>query len=694
MAAKAKQFDALWSGILDDDGECVSGGKVYTYAAGTLTAKDTYTNRDKTLPVAANPIILDAYGRAEVYGDGLYYIVVKDANDVTLWDMDNIEITATNANLFLEGDNLTSSSVNGDINIVPTGSGIIKLDGPSDAVLSTKDTNQDLDLAPNGIGKIYFNKSDTGSTGVNVILDEDTMASDRADALATQQSTKAYVDNTADDLRAELSVIAQQNNFQSFAEVASTDGFPAWLSAGGAGSLVTTLLATTTPFVFKASGVEKTVSVNQTVNITAGFGSNNTLLINEAGWTGSSAQETQAKTFGERANHVVVMNYDNAGTNISGLSVGDKVVFRGVNTAGASEYIYCEMVTVGASGTLRILWRAVQADGVRITFRDNDTWTLVRTNWIFCSTTDGSLSATTVHPVEVDTLPSAGTSGRYILLKSSGQWYYDDGATIATTVKGLIGWSFSHNTSDNGAVGYPIDWGCFGYKFLSMKRSDIQLSIGLDPLSTSKGLIFTGTIQVADRIYRYKQSRINTATVGDRIDSTVDIAAIGIKYVYVSYLTGKLYFSDIMPRKIDEGVYMHPSKMYRCIFFMTHSASAFDPFTYDNGEVLMYGATNITAAITTSFANYPIQSGFFPSFIKKMSLYININRAGGIDGIYSTISLSSTTAYFIDCQGTNPSYFRGIFPLPFVFSGYVRIKSDTDSGSFTLTAFTLGGFEI
>jgi len=361
-------------------------------------------------------------------------------------------------------------------------------------------------------------------------------------------------------------------------------------------------LATTTPFSFKGSGIDKTVSANQTVTITAGYSANNTLLINEAAWTAASSQETQSKVFGERAHASVIMNFDTAGTNISGLSVGDKVVFRAVNSSAAVEYIYCEMITVGASGTLRILWRAVQADGLRITFRDNDTWTLCRTNWIFCSTTDGSLSATTVHPVEVDTLPSAGTAGKYILLKSTGQWYYDDGATIATTVKGLIGWSFSHNTSDNGAVGYPVDWGCFNYKFLNMRRSDIQVTVFIDPLSTSKGLVINGTVRIADKLYKYKETRVSTATSGDRIDSTADIAAVGIKYVYVSYTTGKLYLSDVMPRKWDEGVLMHPNKMYRCVFFLPHTASAFEPFTHDQNKVLLFGTSNITSAITTSFA--------------------------------------------------------------------------------------------
>lgn len=197
MASKAKQFDALWSGILDDEGLPVASGKVYTYIAGSSsTTKATYTDRDKNT-TAANPIILDAYGRAEVYGDGLYNIIVKDANDTTLWDMDNVEIIAQSANLILDGDELSSQSVNGNIDIQPTGTGVIRMggtnNGSGDAQITTIQTNKDIDIAPNGSGKTYFNKNDAGSTGINVVLDEDNFVSDRADALATQQSTKAYI---------------------------------------------------------------------------------------------------------------------------------------------------------------------------------------------------------------------------------------------------------------------------------------------------------------------------------------------------------------------------------------------------------------------------------------------------------------------------------------------------------------------
>lgn len=93
MGTKAIQVDSLWAGIKDNNNEPLSGGLVYSYEAGTTTPKALYTDRDKTSP-ATNPVVLDTYGRAEVYGDGLYKLVVHDADDVSLYDMDDMEFVA------------------------------------------------------------------------------------------------------------------------------------------------------------------------------------------------------------------------------------------------------------------------------------------------------------------------------------------------------------------------------------------------------------------------------------------------------------------------------------------------------------------------------------------------------------------------------------------------------------------------
>lgn len=87
--ATAIQVESLWNGLEDNNGNPLAGGKVYTYYAGTTTPVSLFTASDKSLN-ATNPLILDGYGRAQVYADGRYKFVVKTSADVTLYTLDNL----------------------------------------------------------------------------------------------------------------------------------------------------------------------------------------------------------------------------------------------------------------------------------------------------------------------------------------------------------------------------------------------------------------------------------------------------------------------------------------------------------------------------------------------------------------------------------------------------------------------------
>jgi hypothetical protein len=69
----------------DDNGNPLSGGKVYTYLAGTLTPRATYTDQGG-LTANANPVILDSAGRADIWLDNSasYKFIVKTSGDVTV----------------------------------------------------------------------------------------------------------------------------------------------------------------------------------------------------------------------------------------------------------------------------------------------------------------------------------------------------------------------------------------------------------------------------------------------------------------------------------------------------------------------------------------------------------------------------------------------------------------------------------
>jgi hypothetical protein len=79
--------------FFNNDGTVLSGGKIYTYAAGTSTPKATYTTSAGTI-AHTNPIILDSAGRVpggEVWLlAATYKFVLNTSSDVLIATYDNI----------------------------------------------------------------------------------------------------------------------------------------------------------------------------------------------------------------------------------------------------------------------------------------------------------------------------------------------------------------------------------------------------------------------------------------------------------------------------------------------------------------------------------------------------------------------------------------------------------------------------
>lgn len=87
-------FAGVGAQLFDDSGNVLTGGKIYTYAAGTTTPLVSYTSRTGVTP-HSNPIILNAAGRVatgEIWLDYqyLYKFVVTTATDVLIATYDNI----------------------------------------------------------------------------------------------------------------------------------------------------------------------------------------------------------------------------------------------------------------------------------------------------------------------------------------------------------------------------------------------------------------------------------------------------------------------------------------------------------------------------------------------------------------------------------------------------------------------------
>lgn len=84
--------------FFDANGHCLSGGKVWTYIAGTTTLKDSYTTSVGDVP-NTNPVILNSRGEADIWLSGAYKIKLTDASDVQIYVKDNISSNVDYASL-------------------------------------------------------------------------------------------------------------------------------------------------------------------------------------------------------------------------------------------------------------------------------------------------------------------------------------------------------------------------------------------------------------------------------------------------------------------------------------------------------------------------------------------------------------------------------------------------------------------
>lgn len=82
-------------------GAPLAGGRIYTYDAGTNTPRQTWQDPAQTI-VNANPVVLDARGEALVFWSGNYKVVLKDASDVTIWSVDNVQDQTAASNAYTD----------------------------------------------------------------------------------------------------------------------------------------------------------------------------------------------------------------------------------------------------------------------------------------------------------------------------------------------------------------------------------------------------------------------------------------------------------------------------------------------------------------------------------------------------------------------------------------------------------------
>lgn len=117
--------------FFDDNGDPLSGGKIYSYAAGTSTPLATYTDQGEGTP-NANPVILDANGEANIWlGSSSYKFIVKTSADVTLRTTDNVAYIAN-------GDITTGKIADGAVTTAKLAAGAVTQAKLADKTIETQ----------------------------------------------------------------------------------------------------------------------------------------------------------------------------------------------------------------------------------------------------------------------------------------------------------------------------------------------------------------------------------------------------------------------------------------------------------------------------------------------------------------------------------------------------------------------------
>jgi hypothetical protein len=116
MAVNLSPVGGVAAQFFDNDGNVLSGGKIFTYTAGTSTPAVTYTNASGAI-AHSNPIILDSAGRVpsgEIWlTDGIQYkFVIKNASDVLIGTYDNIIGINSNFLNFLAEQEIQTATAN------------------------------------------------------------------------------------------------------------------------------------------------------------------------------------------------------------------------------------------------------------------------------------------------------------------------------------------------------------------------------------------------------------------------------------------------------------------------------------------------------------------------------------------------------------------------------------------------------
>jgi hypothetical protein len=120
MAVFLSPVGGVAAQFFTNTGAVLTGGKLYTYAAGTTTPQSTYTTSAGST-AHTNPIVMDSAGRVPSGGEiwvssASYKFVLKDSTDVLIATYDNVSgVGATTVVNYTGSGSTTAYAITGNI---------------------------------------------------------------------------------------------------------------------------------------------------------------------------------------------------------------------------------------------------------------------------------------------------------------------------------------------------------------------------------------------------------------------------------------------------------------------------------------------------------------------------------------------------------------------------------------------------
>ena len=152
---------AFYHQFFDRNGKPLSGGKLYTYIAGSSTSVVTYktiSGGTESANMNTNPIILDMAGMAElvVSTDTAYKFILFDKNNVKIDEWDNVTAGGSEG---VGSSNVYVAGTDGEIDVQEESEGLIRrfIVSLSDSI---KNAISDLSSSVNDIINALYNKKD------------------------------------------------------------------------------------------------------------------------------------------------------------------------------------------------------------------------------------------------------------------------------------------------------------------------------------------------------------------------------------------------------------------------------------------------------------------------------------------------------------------------------------------------------